>query len=354
MMARTSGAERPLVAIFRPVDESGESHEALRAVGCEVVVGPREPAPDRLPDLASGASALMGASFRTLTITRELMRALPELRIISKYTIGVDDIDVDAATELGILVTYCPTEANWGGVAEGTMAMMLALLKRLRERDRQVKAGRWRDPGLRGVYLGAREDGYAGITIGLVGLGRIGTRVADLLVPWRVRVIACDPYVDDRHFRRHGVVRVDLPSLLRDADVVSLHCSLTAQTQGMIGAHELARMREGAILLNTARGPLLDVDALCDALDRGALRGAALDVLPEEPPPASARLLTYGDRVLLSPHMVAANDGGTLAAAVPWATLATMQALRGELPEHIYNTDAVPVWRQRFGGRPRI
>ncbi len=349
LAARSAG--RPRVVIYRPADETGASHETLRDAGCELVLGAADLAPELLPALAAGADALMGASFRQVVLTRDLMASLPALRIVSKYTIGVDDIDVDAATELGVLIAHCPTEANWGGVAEGTIAFMLALLKKLRERDRQVKSGHWRDPSLRGVYLGARSDGYAGITAGLIGLGRIGTRVAKLLAPWNVRVVAVDPYVSDEHFARHGVMRTDLDSLLRESDVVSLHCSLTHETRGIINAGALRRMAPHAVLINTARGPLVDVEALADALERGALRAAALDVLPEEPPPADARLLALGDRVLLSPHMIAANEGGTLAAAVPWATTATLRALKGELPEHICNTDVVPMWLSRFGGR---
>lgn len=337
--------------IYRPADESGDSHRRLAGAGCEVVVGDAGIDTDELLELAGDADALMGASFRCTVMDRAFLAALPRLRIVSKYTIGVDDIDVDAATGLGILVGFCPTEANWGGVAEGALAFMLALLKKVRERDRHVKAGGWRDPGLRGVYLGAREDGYAGITVGIVGLGRIGSRVADLLAPWRVRVLACDPYVDAARFRRCRAAPVDLDTLLAESDVVTLHCSLTAETRLLIAARELARMKPSAVLINTARGPLIDVDALCDALAADRLAAAALDVLPEEPPPGGARVLGLGDRVLLCPHMAAANDGGTLHAAIPWATDATLRALRGELPVHVYNREAADAWLARFGGQ---
>jgi phosphoglycerate dehydrogenase-like enzyme len=248
-------------------------------------------------------------------------------------------------------VTYCPTEANWGGVAEGTIALMLALLKRVRERDAHVKAGGWRSPDLEGTYCGARSDGYPGITVGIIGLGRIGRRVAELLAPWRVQLLAHDPYVDSHTFARAGARRVDLEELLVESDVVSLHCSLTHETRGLMNATRIGFMKTTAVLINTARGAILDSDALCDALERGRLRGAALDVLSEEPPAAGARVLALGDRVLLSPHMVAANQGGTLGAAIPWATTAVLTALRGEIPEHVYNVEAVPKWRRRFGGR---
>ena len=304
--------------------------------------------------LAGGAQALMGATVRGLPLDRTFFEALPELRIVSKYTIGVEDVDLAAASDWGVIVTHCPTEANWGGVAEGTMAFMLALLKRVRERDAHVKQGGWRSSELYGTYLGARQDGYPGIAVGIIGLGRIGSRVADLLGPWRVRVLACDPYVDDSKFIHHNARPVDLRTLLRESDVVSLHCDLRAETRGLIGANELALMKPSAILINTARGALLDLEALCGALDAGKLAGAALDVLPEEPPPDDARVRAMGDNVILCPHMVSANGGGTLNAAIPWATEATWTALRGDVPRHVYNEDAIVKWKERFGGRPLI
>ncbi len=282
--------------------------------------------------------------------TASFCRCHRSLRLVAKYTIGVDDVDLDAATALGVLVTHCPTEANWGGVAEGAVALILTLLKRVRERDRHVKGGGWREPPTYGTYVGRRSDGYPGITIGIVGLGRAGSRVAELLRPWGARVLAADPYVDDGKFTRHGVERMDLDTLLRAADVVTLHCNLTAETRGLIDRRRLSLMRRNAALVNTARGAVVDLDALCDALDAGALAAAALDVLPEEPPPRGARILGYGDRVLLSPHMIAANQGGTLGAAIPWAADAVLTALRGELPDSVYNTEGIAKWQSRFGG----
>ena len=127
------------------------------------------------------------------------MQASKNLRIVAKFTIGVDDVDVDAATEMGILVTHGPTESNWGGVAEGTITNMLTLLKKTRERDRYLKTtSGWRDMKLQGTFVGHREeDGYPGITLGIIGLGRIGSRVAKLMRPWGMKMIGYDPYVPD-------------------------------------------------------------------------------------------------------------------------------------------------------------
>lgn len=309
---------------------------------------------DALLDLSLGAHALMGATIKRAPIDGEFLDRLPELRIVSKYTIGVEDVDLHAATARGVLVTHCPTEANWGGVAEGTVGFMLTLLKQVRERDRHVKGGGWRDSNLLGTYLGRRSDGYCGLTIGIVGLGRCGTRVAELLSTWRVRMLACDPYVEEEQFERSGVIRTDLPTLLRESDVVTLHVTLTGETRGFIGAQELASMKPSAILINTSRGAVVNLDDLCDALETNRIAGAALDVLPEEPPDEQARILTLGDKVLLCPHMISANHPGTLQPAIPWATDATLAALRSRVPEHVYNVDAVPRWLARFGDKPLI
>jgi D-3-phosphoglycerate dehydrogenase / 2-oxoglutarate reductase len=341
---------RPTVLIYRPVDESGESHRRLEAAGCNVIVAPPGAELPRVHTLAREADVLLGATFRGL-MDREFLSSSPRLRLVAKYTIGVDDVDMAVASELGVLVTHAPTEANWGGVAEGTLALMLTLLKRIRERDRHVKGGGWREPPIYGTYLGRRTDGYPGITVGIVGLGRAGGRVAELLRPWQLRVLAADPYVETAVFARHGVERTDLDTLLREADVVTLHCNLTSETRGLIDRRRLGLMKPSAVFINTARGAVVDLPALCDALQAGALHAAALDVLPEEPPARDSRLLALGDRVLLSPHMVAANQGGTLGAAIPWATDAVLAALRGEVPERVYNTEAIAAWRRRFADR---
>lgn len=348
-----SGSGRPGVFVYRPVDDSGESHRRLSEAGCDVTIGDGRAIPEQdLP--LHPVHALLGATHAGGRIGTAEFERWPALRLVAKYTIGTDDVDVDAATRLGILVTHCPTEANWGGVAEGTMAMMLTVLKKVIQRDRSVRSGAWRDAALEGIYLGARQDGYPGITIGIVGLGRIGRRLAELLRPWGVRVVAADPYVDQSEFERRGVTRVSLDELLAAADVVTLHCNLSAETTGLIDQARIARMRPGAMLINTARGAIVDVDALCAGLESGQVSAAALDVFPDEPLPDRSPLRHFGDRVLLSPHMVAANRGGTLKAAIPWATDAVLAALSGEVPEHVYNEGAIERWRSRFGGRPLI
>jgi D-3-phosphoglycerate dehydrogenase len=339
---------RPLVVVYRPVTGAENSYDALRGYGCEVVIEAIDKPGATTSDALKHADVLMGATFRGGVMDATWLAQFPRLRLIAKYTIGYDDVDVDAATERGIAVTHCPTEANWGGVAEGTMAMLLALLKRIRERDRAVRSGGWRDAALEGRYLGARSDDYAGLVVGIVGLGRVGTRLAELLRPWRATVLACDPYVDDEVFVAAGVQRVELDELLNRSDIVTLHCALTSETRGLFDAQRIAQMKPGAILINTARGAIVDLEALLAGLDAGRPAQAALDVFPSEPLQISARLDDYGDRLLLSPHMVAANEGGTLLAAVPWATQAVYDALEGVFPQRTVNVEVRSSWERQF------
>ena len=339
----------PVVAIYRPVDGSEASHEHMRAAGCSVVIEAFDK-PDLAPRaIVRQADVLMGATFRGGIMDAAWFDQFPRLRLVSKYTIGFDDVDLAAATARNIAVTHCPTEANWGGVAEGAMAMILALTKRVRERDAAVKSGRWRDQTLEGHYLGCRADGYSGLTVGIIGLGRAGGRLADLLRPWGVRLLACDPYIDVDEFAAHGAARVGLDELMSESDIVSVHCSLTPETLGMIDASRFALMKPGAMFINTARGKIVDLDALLSGLDAGRPARAALDVFPEEPLKDYARLREYADRLLLSPHMVAANQGGTLLAAVPWATAATLDALRGVWPRHVVNPEVRQAWLAQHG-----
>ncbi|MFM9971455.1 MAG: 2-hydroxyacid dehydrogenase [Burkholderiales bacterium] len=348
----------PKVDIAAPVDESGATHERMKRAGINLKI----PSMSWM-DMANirhrydvqfdaDTDAAACVANKTMTVTRKSLEGAPNLRLVAFYTVGFDNIDLDAATERGVLVVHSPTEPNWGGVAEGTMANILAILKKVREKDRFIKAGGWRDRSLQGQYFGPRQmDSYEGLTVGIIGLGRIGGRVADLLAPWRVKLIGYDPYVDDSLFVHHNVRRVDLDSLLKQSDIVTIHCNLTKETHKLIGAKQLAMMKKTAILANHARGNIIDIDALADALDADRIASAILDVLPEEPPPADLRFLKMGDKVLLSPHMVSNNVGTGLNMAAPWVEQAIYDVLAGKIPKHVVNPDIIPQWLARFGGK---
>ncbi|MDA8125963.1 MAG: NAD(P)-dependent oxidoreductase [Deltaproteobacteria bacterium] len=350
---------KPRIFIFAPVHRMGASANAYDPLeeAAEVIYGdaswqtPQGNSEEEMCSIAKNADALTGGSIKSSPITGKIMDSAPNLRIVAKCSIGVDDVDVEAATRRGILVTHGPTESNWSGVAEGAMAMMLTLLKKIRERDEFVKAGKWRDPSLQGCSLSRHQDGYAGITVGIIGLGRIGRRFADLLAPWRVRILAYDPYVEESFFILHNVERVDLATLLQESDVVSLHVVHTKETEQMLGAKEFALMKKGAVLVNTARGMCVNEKALVAALQSDHLAAAALDSFMEEPLPADSPLLKLGHKVLLSPHMASSNLDGGLRQGIIWANRAVLAAFKGEVPEGVYNKEVIPRWKERFGGR---
>jgi phosphoglycerate dehydrogenase-like enzyme len=173
--------------------------------------------------------------------------------------------------------------------------------------------------------------------------------------PWNARILATDPYVPDAKFIEHGVTRVDLPTLLRESDVVSLHVVLTREARHIIAAPQLASMKPSAILINTSRGPCVQEGALIEALMKGQIAGAALDVFEEEPLSLDSPLRNLGDKVLLSPHMVSSNVGSGLGPGIRWATESVLRALRGEVPDNVYNKEVIPRWQSRFAaeGSPR-
>ena len=178
--------------------------------------------------------------------------------------------------------------------------------------------------------------------------------MSKLMAPLGMRIVAYDPYVAEERFLELGVERFGLDDLVKASDVVSLHVVLTKETHHMIGARELGLMKPNAIFINTSRGPAVDEPALVKALQDGAIGGAALDVFEMEPLPMDSPLRELGDKVLLSPHMSSHNFGAGLTPGIKWGTADILHALRGEEPEHIYNPEALPQWRERFAGRSLI
>ncbi|MEZ4402118.1 MAG: D-glycerate dehydrogenase [Kofleriaceae bacterium] len=229
-------------------------------------------------------------------VDAEALAAGPRLRVVANYAVGVDNIDLAAAAARGVVVANTP-DVLTDATADFTWALLLAAARRLGEGERLVRAGGWAgwSPTL---LLGAE---LAGRTLGVVGLGRIGRAVARRAAGFGMRVIA----TGRRPTAADGVEVVGLDQLLAEADVVSLHCPLTPATRHLIDAAALARMRPGAILVNTARGGCIDDDAVAAALERGHLGGAGLDVFTHEP--AIAPRLAAAPRIVLAPHLGSAT-----------------------------------------------
>jgi D-3-phosphoglycerate dehydrogenase len=321
-----------------------EDLEPLRAAGHTVVIGRPLDAPGRrayteaeLVEACREADVVLASSLET--ISAAVMEAAPRLRLVVVPFIGTDKIDLPAATRLGVLVANSPTPENFVAVAEAAIGLMVMLLKRVKHNEARVREGGWGRRQDRGDFL-------FGKTVGLVGLGRVGGHVARRLAGWDVRLIASDPYVPAERARSLGVSLVDLDTLLAEADVVTLHCTLTEETRGLVGEKALRRMKPTAILLNTARGEIADEEAVARALAEGWIAGAALDAFIREPlPPDSPLRRVDPERLILTPHNVAHSEAGRRANLA----LALSQILavgRGEVPAHVVNPEAVARWRR--------
>lgn len=244
-------------------------------------------------DLISAARECDALLLQYAPVTDRVLAALPRIGLVSRYGAGFDTIDTEACRRHGVWVANSP-DYGVGEVATHALAMTLALIRHLLIYDCDVKAGRWH-------YLSAGKIRRASLmTVGVLGLGRIGKRYAALARECFERVIACDPYLSDADFPSY-VQRVGLIELFEQADAISLHVPLNDETRGVVDGSLLARMKPGSVVINTARGGVVDIDALRAALDEGRLDGAALDVLPTEPIAPQDPLAKH-PRVLLTPH----------------------------------------------------
>jgi D-3-phosphoglycerate dehydrogenase len=256
------------------------------------------------------------------TISRPVIEAATNLKVIARYGVGVDAVDLEAAQENGIIVTNTPG-ANSVSVAELTVGLMLSLARNIPLATKVTKSGEW--PRLGGLSL-------EGKVIGLLGFGAIGQQVARRLSGFDCTILAYDPVIEERQAADLNVELVQYEDLLRQADFLSLHCPLTDETKGMVNPEFLGQMKDGAYLINTSRGELVDENALYEAIDRDKLRGAALDVFTKQPPNPDNPLLSL-EQVIPTPHMGAHTDGATN--AMGWIALNDCLAvLRGEKPEH--------------------
>lgn len=249
------------------------------------------------------------------------LAAAPALRVIARYGVGVDNVDLEAARAHGVIVTNTPG-ANAGSVAELAIALMLDLLRLVLRAAAETRAGGW--PRLTGQTL-------EGKTVGIVGLGAIGRGVAQRLSGFGCRVVAFDVVVDAAFAARWSVEILSMAELLAQSDIVSLHLPVLPTTRGLVSADFLTQMKPGAYLLNTARGELVDEDALLAALTSGRLAGAALDAFQHEPPGDSPLLAL--PQVIATPHMGAHTDGATSAMG-RMALADCLAVLRGDEPQY--------------------
>jgi D-3-phosphoglycerate dehydrogenase len=266
---------------------------ALNRVPARMISLPPSEGEDEIIAKARDADALVVSS---APVTRAVMSALEGLKVVVRTGVGYDVVDVPAATELGVIVVNIPD--LWiREVANHALALLLAWNRGILAMDRQVHAGVWS-----GRVPGSRTGSLHGETVGIVGLGNIGSAFARRVAALETKVIACDPYVDDEKFAGLGVERVTLETLAERADYVSVHTLLNAETRHLIGEAFFRRMKPTAILINTSRGPVVDEQALARALREKRLAGAALDVWEKEPV-AGDNPLVKMDNVIATPHV---------------------------------------------------
>jgi D-3-phosphoglycerate dehydrogenase / 2-oxoglutarate reductase len=309
-------------------DSGWPSHEVesevLEPIGARVARSPGRDEETLLRHVADADGLLVG----TARIGPALLDAAPRLRIVARYGIGLDNVDVEEATRRGVVVTNAPGFCR-EEVAEHVLALLLCLARGVHLYDRAVRAGDWTRAGARPVRR------VAGQTLGVVGFGAIGRTVAERAGGIGMRVIVHDPVVD---VRAAGEEPVGLEELARRADVVTLHTPLTDETRGLVNERFLAAMKPTAFLINTARGALVDQDALTHALAEGRIAGAGLDTFVPEPLPAGHPLLE-SERALLTPHVAFYSEESVHDVRVR-AARAVAEALAGERPAETVNPAA--------------
>lgn len=302
--------------------------DVVTAAGGEVVFGDFETREELIEGCREADIIVSGG----MPVTRDVIEAMGDGELILKLTTGYDNVDVHAATEHGIPVSnipvYCTEE-----VAEHAITLMFAASRQIVANDQSIRSGTgWNHRG--------RLRSILGNTFGVVGFGRIGRTAAQLASALGMEVIAVDPYVPDDIFEAFDVRRGDLATVIADADCVSLHTPLTKETYHMLGYREFVAMKDTAVVVNTARGQVLDVDALVDAIKEGEIWGAGLDVFEEEPPTDSALLDT--DRIVFSPHH-AGRPPHTKQRLLDYARDKLDRVLRGEHHGEIVNPEVYNV-----------
>jgi D-3-phosphoglycerate dehydrogenase len=324
-------SDRFKVFVADPIHEGGL---ALLREHFEVLY----PGPDADMETKNAAAEKADAIIvRLYKITQDLLPRCPNLKAVIKHGIGVDNIDIDACTKRGVLVANTPGGSNAHCVAEGAVTLMLAVYRRVRERHEAILAGK---------FMQARNtpvtESLWGKTVGVMGFGQIGRFTARICGQgFDCKVLAYDPWASDEVFAAAGVERVtDLADFLKRSDAVSIHVPLSKETHHLIGAAELAMMKPTAILVNTARGGIVDEAALAAALRDGVIAGAGIDVFQDEPPHADNPLLS-APNIVLSPHVAGMSQDSLRELGVAVAE-ATAAALARRMPATTLNRDVWP------------
>jgi D-3-phosphoglycerate dehydrogenase len=323
----------PVIAVSDSVFPNlNPAREVLSRVGAELLLA-EAPTPEAIMQVARNADAVLVTYAK---ITAEMISQMTRCRIIARFGIGVDNVDIPAATKAGIVVTrvpdYCIDE-----VSDHTMALLLALARKIPFANSRAHAGHWEMPAVVPIYR------LRGSVLGLVGFGRIPQLVAPKAKAFGLKVISYDPFVSQETMNRAGVEKVEFSELVSVSDHISIHAPLLPETDHLFNASIFCKMKPTAYLINTARGPIVDEQALAQALDQGHLAGAALDVLSREPPSASP--LFGRENVILTPHM-SFYSAESLIDLQRKAAEEVVRVLSGDAPLNPLNPEALQSGRE--------
>jgi D-3-phosphoglycerate dehydrogenase len=309
------------------------AQEVLSRIGAELLLADGT-TPEAIMLVARDADAVLVTYAK---VTAEMIGQMTRCRIIARFGIGVDNVDITAATNASIVVTrvpdYCIDE-----VSDHTMALLLALARKIPFANSRAHAGRWEMPAVAPIHR------LRGSVLGLVGFGRIPQLVAPKAKAFGFRVISYDPFVSEENMKRAGVEKIDFSELVSISDHISIHTPLVPETNRLFNADVFRRMKPTAHLINTARGSIVDEEALAEALDQGHLAGAALDVLSQEPP-SSSPLFGRGN-VILTPHM-SFYSAESLIDLQSKAAEEVLRVLNGEVPRNPVNPEVLKSSHQR-------
>jgi D-3-phosphoglycerate dehydrogenase / 2-oxoglutarate reductase len=325
--------DRPLVILAGPINAAGHANleREARVVLCE---------DETEAGFVKVAAEADGILFRAKPRCSEsLMAACKKLKVVGRHGVGLDTIDIPAATKLGIAVVHAPG-SNSQAVAEHALMLMLVSVKRTVQIDRMTRAGDW------GGRRDSQNTELSGKTLGIVGVGNVGRRVAKFAGALGMRVLGYDPYVPEDELKRRGVEPVkSLQALLPQVDVLTCHTPLTPETKHMINHQTLGFMKKGAIYVNTSRGGVQQEEALFEALTRGQLAAAGIDVWEEEPASRDNKIFNL-DNVVCSSHVAGVTKEASKQASLQ-VTDEMLRVLRGEMPQTLVN----PEVRTRLGLR---
>jgi len=313
--------------------------EIMGNLGAEVVAAP-DGDEKTLADLARDADAIITCF---AMVTENVLRTATKCLMVSRYGVGVDNIDVDTATELGMVVAYVPDYCT-DEVSDHTMALLLALNRRILPFDRFARTEGWGTLPLTLPVLRLR-----GKVLGLVGMGRIGREVCRKAQTFGMKVLAWDPYLSPEQFAAAGVESASFESMLKEADFVSVHAPLNSETKGIISAREFGLMKPTAYIINCARGPVVDEAALINALHEKEIAGAGLDVL-ESPHPSPDNPLFTMDNVIITPHAAFFSQESFIELRTR-ASQAVVDVLSGRTPGNVANPQVFPNTKAKFSDK---